>query len=359
MKILYISRACTPHAGGMERLSFELLQHLKKQPQFEVHSITRSKTSRVGAIYFAFRHIAQAITQAHQVDIVHIGDPVVSLTGWLIKVITKKPVVVTVHGLDVSYPNLVYQLYLRLFFRNFDLYLPISQHAKQLLGSKRPNGQVVILTPGISDQYFNTTITRATWTTEPELRPLVHHTNKIVLATVGRLVNRKGHGWFIQNVLPHLPTNVTYVVAGTGPELEPLKETIAKINQHDRVVLLGRISDSAIRILYNTIDGFIQPNIPVAGDAEGFGLVLLEAALCNKPVFAANLEGITSAITSEKNGFLLEPLNAAEWIKKLETYIKEPEKMNLRSREYTQTLFSWDRFMQQYRHHIEKIDSHV
>jgi hypothetical protein len=49
-----------------------------------------------------------------------------------------------------------------------------------------------------------------------------------------------------------------------------------------------------------------MPNIRVPGDAEGFGLVALEAVVCGTAVLAADLEGITEAIQHGKNGLLVD-----------------------------------------------------
>ena len=48
-----------------------------------------------------------------------------------------------------------------------------------------------------------------------------------------------------------------------------------------------------------------MPNIPVAGDMEGFGVVMLEAGLSGLPTIASRLEGITDVIREGENGHLL------------------------------------------------------
>ena len=44
-----------------------------------------------------------------------------------------------------------------------------------------------------------------------------------------------------------------------------------------RVSLLGRCSDEDLVKLYCDSDLLVMPNIPVRGDMEGFGVVMLEA----------------------------------------------------------------------------------
>lgn len=374
MHILFLTRAYSQHAGGMERLSYEMIAAAQKQPGVSV-SIIAHRGSRATSPLFNLTALPQALAHAQQADVIHLGDPMLAFLGWLLKLLTKKPVTVTVHGLDITYPNFLYQLYLKLFFRNFDHYLPISTHVAQLLSSRHlPAGRPVsVLTPGVSDRFFDPTIPR------DQLAQLLKRdiTNTHVLFTSGRLIKRKGHAWFIENVLPKLPQNVLYVIAGEGPEKEKIQsisehtpadsgdlargEGILNVKNSQRdsepesrrgdasanVILLSRVTDDQLKILYNTVDAFIMPNIPVKDDVEGFGLVLLEAALCQRPVFAANLEGIPDAIHDGRNGTLLPPQNAPAWISALKNFLSNPE-TNPAARDYTIAHFNWQKKAQSY-----------
>lgn len=349
LRLLCITRAWSENAGGMERLSFELLQELQKLPETAVTSIKRQGTSRLGAIIFVLTSLPQALIKARRADVIHLGDPVLALHGWLIKKIFQKPVAVTIHGLDVTYANPLYQVYLKL-FAQFDLCFPISQYAESLLKKSVVRCQSsVVIRPGIYDQYFEPSINRddlATFlqkTTNYKLQPTAS-----VLGTIGRLVKRKGHAWFIKNILPSLQKNTVYIIAGDGPE----KETLQNLAQNNsQVLLLGRVSDAELKILYNTIDAFIQPNIPIKGDAEGFGLVLLEAALCQRSVFATNLDGIHDAIHQGHNGTLLPAGDVAAWI----TALNQPLSVNQQVRTYTLQNFSWSATAAKYRAALSKI----
>jgi glycosyltransferase involved in cell wall biosynthesis len=324
----------------MERLSFELMAELKKLPDLAVTTLVRSGTGRLGAILFVLSSLPRALSFARQADVVHVGDPVLSLHAWLIKKIFHKPVAVTIHGLDVTYANPLYQVYLKM-FGQFDLALPISEHAASLLKASSIKHQASrVITPGVYDRYFDPTLTRSNLaellqrTTTYNLPPTTS-----VIFTAGRLVKRKGHAWFIEHVLPHLPKDTVYLIAGDGPErahLESLKNS--------QVLLLGRVSDADLKTLYNTVDAFIQPNIAIPGDAEGFGLVLLEAALCQRPVFASRLDGIPDAIHDGKNGTLLPAGSAQAWI----TALSKPLQPAPLTRHYTLETFSWPVQAQKY-----------
>lgn len=336
-RLLVVSRAYRPDAGGMERLSFELTNELKRQPNLEVRVLSY-RGPRLLSPLFVLLMAFPALLYARRTDIVLLGDPLLAKVGWLIKKTSKAKVAVVVHGLDVVYPSRVYRLYLRAFFTRLDLYLPISRHAKELLSMWHVTGHEAVVNPGVYDRMYDDRIEREALNTV-----LNRSTNtNIVLFTVGRLVARKGHSWFITHVLPKLPVNVLYAIAGTGPELNNIITAAETARVADRILLLGRIGDADLKILYNTVDAFVQPNIVMPHDAEGFGLVLLEAALCGLPVFAASIEGIPDAITSAANGTLLPSANTSAWVQALTIFSHHPQRSQS-ARDYTRNKFLWDR----------------
>jgi phosphatidyl-myo-inositol dimannoside synthase len=342
IKILCVTRAYGEHAGGQERLSFELIQSLRQDPALEV-TVVAHRGKRRSAPLFVFTCIPKVLKAAKHADVIHIGDPLLALPGYLVQKILRKPVAIMVHGLDVTYGNIFYQLYLKLFIKSFSLYLPISKHAQDLLKPLHVKGNITVINPGIVDQYYEPGRTRQ------NLNQLLGQNTEdtIVLTTTGRLAKRKGHAWFVNNVLPQLPENVLYIIAGEGAQENNIMAAAKKNNVEKRVLLLGRVSFDQIKTLYNTVDAFIQPNIPVANDAEGFGLVLLEAASCARPVFAAHLEGMIDAITNGKNGWLLPSQDSQAWTQALQSWVTSGEYRNksqsVLARSFTLEKFSWQK----------------
>lgn len=356
--ILFISRAYGEHAGGMERLSFELISKFEEVASppcqggvgggaFVATKIVNETKpnqslffSRVRSAIFAITVLPKALLASRHADIVHIGDPVLSFIGWCIMRVRKIPVAVTVHGLDISYANPLYQLYLKLFFRSFTTYFPISQHAKSLLEKHAVRGPITVIPPGIRDHLYDSSKTKN------DLQQLLKAdiVEKTILATTGRLMKRKGHEWFIQNVFPKLSQNFIYVIAGSGLEQENIARAVELLGLEDRVLMLGRVSHEDQKTLLNTVDAFIQPNIQVVGDAEGFGIAPLEAALCNRAVFASNIDGIPSAIHDGKNGTLVESGNADAWVQALSQPMPK-----IHAREYTLKTFGWGRVLEEYK----------
>lgn len=149
----------------------------------------------------------------------------------------------------------------------------------------------------------------------------------VVLLTLGRLVRRKGARWFTRYVLPGLPPDITYLVAGDGPEANPIRVAAVQAGLGDRVLLLGRVDDDTRELLLRGADLFVQPNIRVPGDIEGFGLVTIEASMRGTPVAASGIEGILDAVVDGETGTLLPPEDSDAWVRQLNELTTDTERL--------------------------------
>ncbi len=363
LKVLFITRAYPPIIGGMEKLSYNLTTSISRR--IEKSYIVANRRGRYFLPLFALSAIFKGLFWAPKVDLIHLSDPTLAIVGFFIKIFyRKKPIAVTLHGLDITYQDSpkqkdlkkrslfekifnhkVYRFYLKKFLRA-DLFICISE-ATCREAIKKGLKNTVVVPVGVSQwEYF--------LEKKPSLAKLAAVLNvktdflkdKNILVTVGRLVKRKGVRWFVLNVMPKLSENYIYLVIGRGIEKERIKEAIYEKGFQDRVFLLGALSEDELKIVYNTAHLFVMPNIKIKGDFEGFGMVALEASSAALPVLASNIEGIPDAVHNEKNGFLVRSGDATSFhlaIKGLfedKTRLKEFGK---EAREYTVKNFSWDR----------------
>ena len=105
-----------------------------------------------------------------------------------------------------------------------------------------------------------------------------------------------------------------YVIAGDGPERAQISRAIADRGLEGRVVLLGMIEDDEKEWLLRNSRLFIMPNIPVQGDVEGFGLVLIEAASMGLMAIASDLDGIPDAVIPGETAILVPPGNPGAFV---------------------------------------------
>lgn len=357
MKILFLTRAYSSSSGGMERLSYELISACEKDNDIEVEKIVH-KGKRATSPLFVFWVLPKFLIKARRCDLVHLGDPMLSLAGWLASLLMNKYVVITVHGLDILYDNRLYRFYLKLFFRKFDLYLPISEAVKDKLDEfDLKRGKVTVINPGIANDYYDPSVRRNDLISL--LRDKVHCEfigDEVFLFTVGRLVKRKGHEWFVRNIMVNLADNVHYVIAGSGPEMESIKKAVDDTRLTSKVHLPGRLSEDEMRTLYNGADVFVQPNIKVEGDMEGFGLVLLEAALCNKVVLVSDIEGMKDAVVPGCSGELVLAEDVEAWVSACNKVVQGEIHM-ASARRCVLDNFSWEKYLGEFKREVRNIEN--
>ena len=133
-----------------------------------------------------------------------------------------------------------------------------------------------------------------------------------------------------------------------------IEKTIRARRLEDRVWLLGQVSEDLLHGLYRGADLFVMPNIPVPGDIEGFGVVMIEAGAAGLPVVAADLEGIRDVVTPGRNGALVEPGDSRGFLREIERYgdpvLRREE--SARAASYVRATFGWAGIADQHLAHI-------
>lgn len=349
MRILYITRKYPPSIGGMQRLSHQLVTHLSAYAK--VHAITWGGHQR-WLPWFLVRALVQGWRLAREVDILHAGDPLVAPVVALLAARHRKPSVVNIHGLDLTFSFPGYQAFIPRLLRYFTRVVCISRMVyDEAIRRGLPPERCRIIHPGLDMPVALPAreAARAFVTT----RWGVSLAGRQLWLTVGRLIPRKGIVWFCAQVLPRLQDadGWVYLVAGEGPEGRRLRDEIARHGLADRVILLGRVSDAELRQLYVGADAFIMPNIPQPNDREGFGLVAIEAAAHGTPVLAAWVDGVQEAIIEGRSGYLLPARDAVAWAAFLRRCLAQPSLLEeLRSSAPLAVAehFSWDKIASRY-----------
>lgn len=89
------------------------------------------------------------------------------------------------------------------------------------------------------------------------------------------------------------------IVAGAGPELEPMRRLAAELGVGKSVELVGQLSRTELRTLYGRAHAFILPS-----ERESFGLAALEARAAGLPVIAMQASGVRDFIRQGVEGLL-------------------------------------------------------
>jgi phosphatidylinositol alpha-mannosyltransferase len=147
---------------------------------------------------------------------------------------------------------------------------------------------------------------------------------KINILFLGMIVERKGLIYLLKayKILQKKFSNLRLIVCGGGP-LKKEMEKWAKKNNLREVLFEGKIPEDKVQNYYASCDIFCSP----ATHGESFGLVLIEAMACGKPVVAFDNEGYKEFLKDKKGGILVKNRDFRELAKKLEILI---ENENLR-----------------------------
>ncbi|MBU0731570.1 glycosyltransferase family 4 protein [Patescibacteria group bacterium] len=343
MKVLFISRKYLPQVGGMEQFSYGLVNSINCPKKKII--LAKSQKHLIWWIPWAW---IKAIFMARSCDVIHLGDGVLAWLGASLKKITKKPVTITVHGLDVVWPKKFYQKHFVSKLKKLDMVFCVS-NATMEEARKRgvPEEKLMYIPNGVYPEKFQT-------------NERFDFGDFKILLTLGRLVKRKGVYWFCENVVPDLPENYLYIVVGTGPEEERIKALLKEKNLEQKVRMMGYVPDNKLAKMINSSHVFVMPNIPVKGDREGFGIVALEAGSQGLPVVASSIEGITDAIVPGQNGFLVEPKNAEAFKDTIEGVINTRDYDGLRQQieTYVKKNYAWSVVSNRYLEEFDRLLDH-
>jgi glycosyltransferase involved in cell wall biosynthesis len=332
----------------MERFAFELSQCLAEITPLKL--IVNKRGKRALPFFLPYAAAAGLMATRSGASHVHLADASLAPLGSIYRR-AGATVSITVHGLDLTYRNPAYQAMLRRTLPDANGIIAVSRPTARLASERWPElaGRVLVIPNGVRPPGSEGA---------DEVAPGALAGRRVIL-TVGRLIARKGVAWFVGRVLPNLPSDVLYVVAGEGPEASQIRAAAASAGVQDRVLLLGKIPDSSLEGIYRAANIFVMPNVSIPGDVEGFGLVAVEASVRGLPVVAANLQGIPEAIHDGHNGILVASEDAGAFesaIKRLLAMTPaERASMGRQSRDYTLDVFSWAKCARLYLHQFEDL----
>lgn len=344
-----------PKVGGIQSYLYELWRRLpaaettvfttsyRDAPGWDARQQFRIERANAGFLLptRAVRRRVDALAREVQADVVFV-DPMVPL-GAIGPRLTAAPYVVVAHGAEVT----VYG------------HLPVTRG----MGRGVLRGAAGVIVAGA---YTSSVVTRVAGRTIPTLvvPPGVDpHRFQPIDATaraatrrrfgipvevplvlgVSRLVPRKGFDVVFAAVAGLDDAHVA--IAGTGRDAGRLQRRARRLGE--RAHFLGRVADEDLPALYACADVFsMLCRDRWAGlEAEGFGIVFLEAAACGVPVVAGRSGGSAEAVLDQETGYVVEPRDVTAVRAALERLLGDAAlraEMGGAARRRAETDFSYD-----------------
>jgi phosphatidyl-myo-inositol dimannoside synthase len=333
MKVIYISHLHPvgednlANLGGTQTVSLQILNQLKQHPKIAVYPILLQSSSKWIALHtllFLPRlYVAlPKIIEEEKADIVCFISMVTASLAFFLRDKVTIPMVTLNHGHDVIWNFSPYQKLVPKIFQSLNGVISVSESTRQASIARGLQPQKGIVLPNGITINPHRPFSKNNSRTFIEKEFNVDLTNKFLLISVGRLVKRKGHAWFIQEVLPLIQSNIVYLLIGDGGEAETVQQLKQRSPKSNCIILAGKVSNRLLQDAYDAADLFIMPNIPVPGDMEGFGVVILEANEARTPAIASALEGIQDVIKDGVNGFTIEPLKPQKFAEAIDGAIQ-------------------------------------
>ncbi|PIW92800.1 MAG: hypothetical protein COZ88_00270 [Candidatus Nealsonbacteria bacterium CG_4_8_14_3_um_filter_34_13] len=172
-------------------------------------------------------------------------------------------------------------------------------------------GEKTVIPNGISLKQFN-----------PRVLPIKKFCSddKISILFVGRLEERKGLIYLLKayEILQKKFSNLQLIIVGKGP-LEKDCQNFSKEHHLQKVYFEGEKSEKVMPEYFASCDIFCSPAI----FGESFGIVLLEAMACQKPIVAFSNQGYKEFMKGKKGErFLVKPRAYQALAGKLEILIR-------------------------------------
>ncbi|MDA0281997.1 MAG: glycosyltransferase [Planctomycetota bacterium] len=335
MKTLLLSEIFPPQNGGSGRWFYEIYSRLPREKVVVVageHPLQSKFDSTHGMHlyrlalmmpqwglrsfsalqdYWRLFRAVKRVVRHENVTQLHCGRCLPE--GWLaflIKKLCRVPYVCYVHGEDVESAATSRELswMVQKVLTNADYLIANSQNTARLLTQNwvLPESHVRVLHPGVDTSRF------VPAPRSEAVRRELSWNDRTVVLTVGRLQERKGHDVMIEalSTIREAIPNVLFAIVGNGEQREQLQQLAVSHGVVDHVQFLGEVDDATMIRCYQQCDLFALPNRQVGRDIEGFGMVLVEAQACGRPVLAGASGGTRETMNIGRTGVVVPCENA-------------------------------------------------
>jgi glycosyltransferase involved in cell wall biosynthesis len=133
-------------------------------------------------------------------------------------------------------------------------------------------------------------------------------------------------------------------VAGHGDRLPYYKSFAEAVGLNSQVRFLGSVDHRVLPKVYAAADVVILPSQM----QESFGLVVIEAMACGKPVLASNLPGVRSVVAHGQDGLLARTGDVNDLAEKIQMLLDDPQRrreMGERGRAKVEAKYGWPRII--------------
>lgn len=253
------------------------------------------------------------------------------------------PLVTTFHGFDATTslyalfrsgsPSWInYALFRKQLAKKGDLFLCVSEFIRaHVLAMGYPKDRTFVHYIGIDTH---------------AIQPRLDEQEKPIILHVARLVEKKGTEYLIRAFakIEKQIQDAQLMIIGEGPLEYSLRELAENLNISEKVVFRGALPHSEVMTCMSSSSILVLPSITAkSGDAEGLGMVLLEASAMGIPLIGTHHGGIPEVIEDGNTGYLVPERDTeilADRIFKLMSNPSQRKHMGFNARKLVETKFN-------------------
>jgi glycosyltransferase involved in cell wall biosynthesis len=228
------------------------------------------------------------------------------LVGSWLSALADIPLVTTMHGSDVriALQNGLARTVLRRILSNSSAVTTVSSWLASQVKVMAPDTHPIVSPMPVATHLFSPGGAR--------------HKNRLLF--VGRLNAQKGIGQLLDAVAA-MQTGAELDVVGDGTDREALLSHARSLGIADRVYWHGALPQPRLVEFYRQATALVVPSRD-----EGFGLVAVEAQLCETPVVAFASGGLIDIMEDGVTGYLIHPSDTASFATSLDDVVTSEQR---------------------------------
>lgn len=323
---------------GLFTLSFPISDWYKFVPNVKVlFSAKKNTTAFSNGSFSKIKYIKvvprlKKVIQVFKPDILHAHY---ATSYGLIGALSKfHPFIISAWGSDVmDFPNKGYfhKKVLQYNFKKADSVFATSVAIKEAIANVS-DVEVSVIPFGIDTQVFL-----------PLKVESVFPKESIVIGTIKSLEHIYGIDILIRafkNLSDKLAeVDLRLLLVGGGSKEASFKSLVKELDLENKTIFTGKVPYDLVPTYHNRIDIFVN-----VSRNESFGVAVLEASACEKPVIASDIGGLKEVVIQNETGFLIEPKNINQLVEALEKLIlnkKMREEMGAKGRKFVKEKYEF------------------
>ncbi|MBI5680846.1 MAG: glycosyltransferase family 4 protein [Methanobacterium sp.] len=335
--VYHLAKAISKNSVETHIITFSDRNEDIKSNNLNIHFIKRSsRLPMLFTIPFDAKNVINKIKEIDP-DVVHVQGTHYPYNYISRAIPEKYPVIITVHGIMATeykfnkglnfIGGFISYLLEKYAFRKAKNIIVCSEVMKKEIG-KLSRAKVYVVPNGVDckkiDNFSSSKV-------------VIHPS----IIYIGLLEKIKGVDTLIKaiNIIKDDIPEIHFYIAGKGSQEENLRKLTKKLGLENNIDFLGYISGEEKYSNFKSVDICAVPS-----RYESFGITILEAMACGKPVIASNVGNIPSLV-DENTGILFESENEKDIAQKIINLLKNQDlrdKMGLNAEKRAKE-FDWDK----------------